>query len=70
MRKTEIIKKVVSVEDLFNFNNVVIDGKLETIDKKAIKRGFTGYTYKGNPHHKGLKVLVFKVPTRYGYRYE
>lgn len=56
-----IIRKTVSVADLKNGDTVEIDGKMETVSRNHLKRGFAGHTYKGDPHKKGITKITFKV---------
>lgn len=64
------IKKTVPVSTLKAGDTVEIDGKLETVSRHHLKKGFTGDTYKGSPYRNGITKIVFKVPVANGYRYQ
>lgn len=52
------------VSELQNGDTVEVNGSLETVSWKHIKRGFTGVTYKGDPHHSGIIKVIFKKDTK------
>jgi hypothetical protein len=62
-------KAVVMVVDLKHGDTVQINGELETVSRNHLKRGFTGWTYKGDPHPNGITKVTFVVPTGKGVRY-
>lgn len=65
------IVDLVEVRDLRHGDTVEINGSLETVSAKNIKRGsFMGWTYKGDPHRHGIKRVRFVVPTAGGFRIE
>lgn len=70
MESDNQIKTTVSVSSLKTGDTVEIDGKLETVSKHHLKKGFTGDTYKGSPYRNGIIKIVFKVPIREGFRYQ
>tara|TARA_X000001382_G_scaffold121768_1_gene104293 strand:- start:137 stop:349 length:213 start_codon:yes stop_codon:yes gene_type:complete len=70
MSASNLIKKAVPVADLKNGDTVEINGKLETVSRSHLKRGFTGRTYKGDPHKNGILKVTFKVQVSNGFRYE
>lgn len=66
-----MIRTLISLEDLRHGMTVDLDGRLHTVDSKEIKRSeFMGLTFLGDPWRKGITRVVFKVPTARGYRYE
>ena len=69
MVDTAQLRVLVTVADLNNGDTVEIDGVYETVSESHLKRGFTGHTYKGDPHICGIVRVVFKVPTINGFRY-
>jgi hypothetical protein len=64
------IRKVVSVKDLKHGDTVEVNEVLETVSRSHLKRGFCGYTYKGEPHVCGIIKVTFAVPTANGVRHE
>lgn len=64
------IKKTISVADLKAGDTVEIDGRMETVSAHHLRIGFTGATYKGDPHHRGIIRVNFRVPTAKGFRIE
>ena len=65
-----LIRKTVPVADLQNGDTVEISGKLETVSRSHLKRGFHGHTYKGDPDKNGIVKVTFKVLSANGFRYE
>jgi hypothetical protein len=53
-------RRLVMVSELQNGDTVEVNGSLETVSWKHIKRGFTGVTYKGDPHNSGIIKVIFK----------
>jgi len=53
-------RSFVMVSELQNGDTVEVNGNLETVSWRHIKCGFTGVTYKGDPHHKGIIKVIFK----------
>jgi hypothetical protein len=67
---SNIVRKIVSLQDLKHGDTVEINGELETVSKSFLKRcEFMCHTYKGDPFIGGITKVVFKVPTAHGYRY-
>lgn len=55
------MKKKVHISTLKQGDTVIINGEMETVSIKNVKRGFTGWTYQGDPFYKtkGFIEVVF-----------
>jgi len=56
-------KELVHISDLCHGDTVIVYGESYTVGRKKIKNGFTGWTYRGDPHFqtKGmLERVLFK----------
>ena len=69
-RKTEIIRRVISISELKACHTVEIDGKMETVIASRISEGFMGWTYKGQQFRNGITRIIFRVPIKDGFREE
>ena len=71
MSDSVMVRKLIQVSDLKKGYTVEVDGKLETVGIRCLKRcSFMGWTYRGNPFREGINRVVFKVPIKGGFRYE
>lgn len=52
--------KRVHISELNQGDTIIYNGSPETVSKSSIKKGFTGWTYKGDPFYKekGMVEIV------------
>lgn len=69
-RNTEIIRRIIDLSELKSGYTVEIDGKMETVDVKKIRKSFMGRTYNGQQFRNGIVRIIFRVPINGGFREE
>ena len=63
---TNIIKSQISVSDLKPGMTVEYKGEMLTVSKNDVKKGFCGYSFRGDASKKEITRIQFAVPTKFG----